>query len=176
MAELIKGENYVLFFREYAKRATEDAAKLRFQTEHSLSFEKESEATKTKDGMINTITDGENSGDITSLAYANDDDTIETWKTLRDMFKRNALVEMWEVDFTGATKDQLKVEPTYYQGYFNSFEISAPADDKVELSFGFAINGNGVTGEDTLTASQLAAVKSGLYEYHKLAKETGPQG
>lgn len=173
MAQLINGENFILFFRDYSKRATEDAAKLRFQTEHSLSFEKESEATKTKDGMINTITDGENTGEITSLAYVNDDDTIETWKILREMFKANKLVEMWEVDFTGATENDLAVEPTYYQGYFTAFEISAPADDKVELTFSYAINGNGVEGKDTLTESQLKAVKSNLYEYHKLAKETG---
>ena len=55
MAELIMGENLVLFFREYAKRNSEDGAKLRFQTEHSLSFEKESEGTKTKDGVMNSI-------------------------------------------------------------------------------------------------------------------------
>ena len=49
MAELIMGKNLILFFREYAKRTTEDGSKLRFQTEHSMSFEKETEATSTKE-------------------------------------------------------------------------------------------------------------------------------
>ena len=51
MAELIMGKNLILFFREYAKRTTEDGSKLRFQTEHSMSFSKETEATSTKDGI-----------------------------------------------------------------------------------------------------------------------------
>lgn len=168
MAELISGRNLILFFREYANRATEDGSKLRFQTEHTMSFEKESEATLTKDGVINTIADGENTADITSLAYVDDEGTIETWKTLRDMFRRNALVELWEIDITGAESESLDVEPTYYQGYFTSFEISAPADGQVELSYSFAINGNGVEGTDTLTAEQLLAVQSSLYEYQSI--------
>lgn len=172
MAELIMGKNLILFFREYALRATQDGAKLRFQTEHSMSFEKETEATPTKDGIINTISDGENTVDITSLAYIDDEETIEVWKQLRDMFKRNALVEIWEVDITNATAETLAVEPLYIQGYFTSFEISAPADGQVELSYSFAINGNGVTGEDTLTAEQLTAVQSSLYEY-KTIQATG---
>lgn len=172
MAELIIGENLILFFREYAKRATEDASKLRFQTEHSMSFDKQTEGTKTKDGVINSISDGENSADITSLAYVEDTDTIEVWRQLRDMFNRNALVELWEVDFTGVTPENLDVKPMYYQGYFTSFNISAPADGKVELSYSFAINGNGVEGVDTLTPEQLSAVKSALYEYKTLAKES----
>ena len=172
MAQLISGRNLILFFREYAERANEDGAKLRFQTEHSISFEKESEATLTKDGVINTIADGENTADITSLAYVDDEGTIETWKTLRSMFRRNALVELWEVDITNATADNLVVDPTYYQGYFTSFEISAPADGQVELSYSFAINGNGVEGTDTLTAEQLEAVQSTLYEY-KTIQATG---
>ena len=172
MAQLISGRNLILFFREYAERANEDGAKLRFQTEHSISFEKESEATLTKDGVINTIADGENTADITPLAYVDDEGTIETWKTLRNMFRRNALVELWEVDITNATADNLEVDPTYYQGYFTSFEISAPADGQVELSYSFAINGNGVEGTDTLTAEQLEAVQSTLYEY-KTIQATG---
>ena len=174
MAELIMGKNLILFFREYAKRTTEDGAKLRFQTEHSMSFSKETEATSTKDGIINTISDGENTVDITSLAYIDDEDTIETWKELRDMFKRNALVEIWEVDITNATASALAVEPLYIQGYFTSFEISAPADGQVELSYSFAINGNGVTSADTLTAEQLTAVQSTLYEYQTI-KATGAE-
>ena len=88
------------------------------------------------------------------------------------MFKRNALVEIWEVDITNATAETLDVEPLYIQGYFTSFEISAPADGQVELSYSFAVNGNGVTGEDTLTAEQLSAVQSSLYEY-KTIQATG---
>ncbi|MBF0843830.1 phage major tail protein, TP901-1 family, partial [Streptococcus danieliae] len=59
MAELLLGKNLILFFRDYAERATADASKLRFQVEHTISLEKESEATSTKDGKIVAISDGE---------------------------------------------------------------------------------------------------------------------
>lgn len=168
--EVVNGRNVILFFRERAKHATEDASKLRFQTEHSISMEKETESTITKDGAINAITDGENTADITSLAYADDTNTMTTWQKLQDMFERNALVEMWQVDITKATSDNLQVNPTYFQGYFSSFELSAPADGQVELNYSFAINGNGVKGTDTLTAGQLREVETAIYDYEKMEK------
>lgn len=172
MAELLMGKNLVLFFREEAKKATEDGAKLRFQTEHSISKEKETESIPTKDGVINTIGDGENTAEVTSLAYIDDKETITTWRTLEDMFDRNALVEMWEVDITNPEAETF--DAVYYQGYFTSFELSAPADGQVELNYSFAINGKGVKGKDTLTEAQLASVKAAMYEYTKIqAVSTG---
>lgn len=170
--EVLSGRNVIVFFREYAKKATEDASKLRFQTEYSISMEKETESTVTKDGNINTINDGENEAEITSLAYREDGETIETWKKLQDMFNRNALVEMWQVDVTYVTKEKLDVTPDYFQGYFSSFELSAPADDKVELNYTYAINGNGVTGEDKLSEEQLAMIEAAIYGYEKMAATT----
>lgn len=162
------GKNLVLFFREWSKRKTEDGAKLRFQMEHSISKEKETEATVTKDGVINTIADGENTAEVTSLAYVDDTETITTWEKLEEMFDRNALVEMWQVDITNPEAKEFT--PTYYQGYFTSFEISAPADGQVELSYSYAINGKGVKGDDTLTEAQLKSVQSTMYEYTKIQK------
>lgn len=170
MVEVLNGKNVILFFREFAKRETESAAKLRFQTEHSISKSKENESTTTKDGVINSISDGENTADITSLAYSDDTQTLTTWQRLEEMFDKNALVEMWQVDISGVTSDNLQVKPTYFQGYFTDFELSAPADGQVELSYTFAINGNGVGGDDVLTSEQLNSVQATVYEYQKMAK------
>ncbi len=52
MASVISGKDMLLFFRKRADHATVDASKLRFQTEHSISMEKESESTQTKDGNV----------------------------------------------------------------------------------------------------------------------------
>lgn len=166
--QVLSGRDVILFFRERALHETEDASKLRFQTEHSISQEKDNESTLTKDGIINSISDGENTADITSLAYRDDQATLTTWKQLKDMFNRNALVEMWQVDITDVTPESPEVEATYYQGYFTSFEQSNPADGNVELSYSYAINGNGVDGTDTLTEEQITAVQSLLYEYESM--------
>lgn len=169
---VLSGRNVLLFFRERAKHATEDASRLRFQTEHSISKEKETNTTITKDGPISSISDGESTADISSLAFVDDTVTMTTWEELEDMFDRNALVEMWQVDITKATTTNPDVKPTYFQGYFSSFELSAPADGEVELSYSFVINGNGVKGDDQLTAGQLASIESAIYEYETM-KATG---
>lgn len=172
MAELLQGANLLLFFRELAKRTVEDGSKLRFQTEHSISKSKETETTMTKDGPMSTISDGETTIEVSSIAYVDDIETMTTWEKLEDCFDRKALMEVWEVDITKVTPEQLAVKPTYRQGYFSDFEKSAPADGKVELNYSMVINGNGVKGEDALTAEQLKAVKAAAYEYQKIAKAT----
>lgn len=171
MATVISGKDMLLFFRKRADHATADASKLRFQTEHSISMEKESESTQTKDGNIVTVSDGENSADISSLAYREDGETIEVWKELKRNFQNNDLMEMWQVDINSGL-DGADLDADYYQGYFTAFELSSAADGNVELSYTFAINGNGAEGTDSLTPEQLAEVRNAQYDYETL-KATG---
>lgn len=168
MANLIKGKELLLFFRREKDHETKDGARLRFQTEHTLSMEKETEAIVTKDGVINTISDGENTIEITSLAYRDDKETLETWEELRDWFEANEKVEVWEVDITSEKEE--KYRTTYYQGYFSSFELTATAEETVELSYTYVIDGNGVRGNDTLSEAQKSAIESTLYEYRTIQK------
>ncbi|QBX23722.1 tail protein [Streptococcus phage Javan146] len=170
MTELIQGKSFLLFFRKLADAESEAADKLKFQTEHAIKMEKETEATKTKDGIINSLSDGENTIDIKSFAYTIDKGTTAIWKKLRKYFKAGDVVEIWQVDLTSKGSDGQKYEAEYFQGYFTSFEISAPADGQVELSMTYAINGNGVEGEDNLTPEQEQAVSDVLYKYKSMAK------
>lgn len=174
VARLLSGKDLILFFRKYADREQSEGAKLKFQTEHSISKEKESEAINTKDGIIQTISSGENSADITSLAYVEDNGTLEVWKELEEWFDDEELVEVWEVDITTATETG-EYTARYYQGYFNSFEKSAPSDGQVELSIAYGINGNGITGTDTLTEGQVGAINNALYEYETINKVQGQE-
>lgn len=166
--KVLSGRNVILFFRALEKKATEDASKLRFQTEHAISKEKEVESTVTKDGVYNTISPGSNTADISSLAYEDDSVTIEVWRELEQMFDAEKVVEMWQVDISNVSSDSLSVEPDYFQGVFTSFEITSPAEGEVELNYSYAINGGGVRGTDTLSPSQLAAVESTIYEYESM--------
>ena len=171
MASVISGKDMLLFFRKRADHATADASKLRFQTEHSISMEKESESTQTKDGIYVTVSDGENSADISSLAYREDDETIEVWKELKGYFQDNEEMEMWQVDINSGLNGT-DLDADYYRGFFTAFELSAAADGNVELSYTFAINGNGAEGTDSLTPEQLAEVRNAQYDYETL-KATG---
>ncbi|MFA9493543.1 phage major tail protein, TP901-1 family [Streptococcus sp. E17BB] len=178
MAELIQGKDFVVFFRRVIDQKKQDAGKVRFQTEHTINSEKEVESTNTKDGVVNSISDGETSGDFTSLAYREDGDTVNMWKEMRKWFQAKDKVEVWQVDLGSKRLQGGKevYDVDYYQGYFKSFEISAPSDDKVELSYEMAIDGNGIQAVDSLTETQKAAVEAAQYAYHTLAKETDVTG
>lgn len=175
MTELILGKDLMVFFRRVKDQKTQDAAKVRFQTEHTFNAEKEVEATKTKDGVVNSISDGEVSGEFVSLAYREDGATNEMWREMQKWFFAGDKVECWQVDLASKRmsggKEIYNVE--YYQGYLKNFETSAPADDKVELSYEMAIDGNGIISTDSLTDAQKKAVASAQYDYHTLAKEDG---
>lgn len=166
-ATLINGREMMLFVRARKDHATTDAARNRFQTEHSISMGMDVESTVTKDGIINSIADGENTVDMSSLAYRDDEATIETWKEMRTWFKNKELVELWQVDIESGL-DGADLEADYFQGYLTSFEMSSPADGNVTLSFSYAINGAGVEGTDTLTEEQLQAVRNAQYDYQTL--------
>lgn len=172
MAKTIHGMDLVLFFRKLADKATEDGARLRFQTEHSISEGKESESNATKDGSVVNVTDGEGSIDFTSYAYTEDDGTIAMWETLHEWFQAEEMTEIWEVNTKNVTSEGT-YEPTYYVGYFTDYEKSAPADGIVELNFTFTLEGSGVKGEDTLTEAQLATLGSKAREYESLNKSDG---
>lgn len=175
MTELILGKDLMVFFRRVKDQKTQDAAKVRFQTEHKINAEKEVETIKTKDGVVNSISDGEVSGEFVSLAYREDGTTTEMWREMRKWFIAGDKVECWQADLASkrmsGAKEVYDIE--YYQGYLKNFEISAPADDKVELSYEMAIDGNGIISTDSLTEAQKKAVASAQYDYHTLAKEDG---
>ncbi|HEL1740170.1 TPA: phage major tail protein, TP901-1 family [Streptococcus suis] len=176
--ELIQGKDLVVFFRRVIDQKKQDAGKVRFQVEHTINSEKEVETTITKDGVVNSITDGETSGDFTSLAYRENVDTVNMWKEMRKWYLAKDKVEVWQVDLGSKRQHEDKevYDVDYYQGYFKNFEISAPSDDKVELSYEMTMDGNGVQAVDSLTATQKAAVEAAQYDYHTLAKETEVSG
>lgn len=163
MAELLGGKSALVFFREESKSATESGTRYRFQTEVSMNESKESESTATTDGTVNTLTDGENTIDISSMAYVDDDDTTAQWRELRALFRKGAKMEVWIIYNTGKTQQ----DADYAQGYFTSFEMSAPSDGKIELSSSFVIDGIPKEGKEQLTEEQLGLIDSD-YEYQSV--------
>lgn len=168
----IHGMDLVLFFRKLAEKETADGARLRFQTEHSISESKETESNPTKDGQVVNVTDGEGSIDFTSYAYIEDGATIAMWETLYEWFQAEEMTEIWEVNTKDITPEG-SYKPTYYVGYFTDYEKSAPADGIVELNFTFTLEGSGVKGEDTLTEAQLATLGSKAREYESINNSGG---
>ncbi len=80
---------------------------------------------------------------------------------LKAAMLNDELIEIWEVDASqeGDTTNAGKYKSTYYQGYITNLEKSANAEDFVELSMDFGINGTGEDGWATLTTEQQAAAQ-----------------
>lgn len=175
MPQVTHGKDLVLFFRRLADNETEDGARLRFQTEHTISEEKETESNATKDGNVVNVTDGENEMDFTSFAYTEDNGTLAMWEELRGWFQAEDKIEAWEVNLKDVTPEGV-YNPTYYVGFFSAFEKSAPSDGNVELNFTITLEGNGVTGEDTLTEAQSEMLGTKAREYESLNRSEPPVG
>ena len=47
-----------------------------------------------------------------------------------------------------------KFKGMYFQGYLTEFEITSSADENVEVSLTFGVNGSGKRGDVTVTAQQ----------------------
>lgn len=171
------GKDLILFFRRRKDHQTEDGAKLRFATEHSINEEKTSNSTMTKDGNKNSISDGENTADISSLLERLEreqtgDATVEVWKQLRRWYRANEEVEIWEVDAGSGVDGEYDVQ--YMRGHFTSFAIAAPADGDATLEASYAINGHIIEESDTLTPAQIETLEATQYEYASI-QATAPE-
>lgn len=177
-AEIINGKDYLSFFRRYADRTKKDAAAIRFMTEVSVKLEKETDSTSTVDGKVSSVSDGDNTLDVKSIAYRTEDpEVIEMWKQMREWFINEEVVEIWNVDIksghTNESTSKTEYFVDYFQGKFTEFEMTSAADGKVELSYSYAIDGRGIWNhKDALTDEQQLAVKAAQYAYHTLAKVT----
>lgn len=152
--ETVKGINRILLFRPLNKAGTEAASKLAFQTEHDVSKSRDVDSVSTKDGKIQSLGDLETEISVTSVLAKGDTFAEEMEKAFDD----GEIIEIWDIDRTGEGSDG-KYPATYYQAYATTFNQTPNAEDDVEMSIDFAVNGKGQKGEATLTAEQESVVQ-----------------
>ena len=75
---------------------------------------------------------------------------------LEQALDNDSLLEIWEVNLAeeGTTENVGKFKAKYFQGYLTELEVTSNAEDNVEVSLTFGINGNGQDGWATVTAKQ----------------------
>ena len=73
--EVMDGKDLLAFFRLLKDRTKNDASRIRFMTEQTLSMEKETDSQTTVDGIVSSIADGENTIEFSALAYRDTDGT-----------------------------------------------------------------------------------------------------
>lgn len=153
----VSGKKIVYLYRIKSDAATKAAATLAFTTENTRTKSKDADTTETKDGSIRTPGATEVEISATSL-LAKGDTLIDELEAAMDDDK---LIEIWEANLEEPVgQDNTKFKGRYFQGYLTEFEKTSAAEDFVECSLTFGINGEGVSDGGngiTVTAEQQEA-------------------
>lgn len=152
--EMLQGKNKILLFRKLSEQSVE-AAKLVFQTEHTFSYSRSLDKIVTKDGTIIKV--GELESEVSIEAIQAKSDPIS--EVLRDSVLKGEKLELWEVTVDEDLKEDDKYPAVYCQGYLDSWESPASAEDEATISSNFNIELEPQFGEATLSAEQTEAVQ-----------------
>lgn len=172
MTELnpIHGKNKILKFRLLEEAATEKAARLALQTEHSWNYSRDNESIQTKDGNISSSAGLEVTLDITAISsYDAVNDML--FKAVRD----NKKLEVWEIDITQKgteTENQGKYKAMYAQGDLSEWALPNNVESLVELSTNMTIDGVPVEGWATLTPEDIQEIQA-AYSFRDTTEFTG---
>lgn len=150
-AEAVQGKKIVYLYRIKSKAATNDGATLAFTTENGRTKSKDADSTATKDGSIRTP--GVVETEITATSILAKGDTL--LDSLEDAMDNDELIEIWEANLAEpAEGGENKFKGMYFQGYLTEIEKTSNAEDMVECSLTFAVNGSGKRGDVTVTVEQ----------------------
>ena len=152
-AEAVQGKKIVYLFRILEDAATADGAILAFTTENGRTKSKDADSTMTKDGSVRTP--GAAEVEITATTLLAKGDTMID--KLEDALDGDKLIEIWEANLAEPVTNPEatgKFAGMYFQGYLTEIEKTSNAEDNVEISLTFGVNGTGKRGEVTVTAAQ----------------------
>lgn len=152
--EAVSGKRIVYLFRIQENAATDNGTIIAFTTENTRTKSKDADSTATKDGSIRTP--GTMEQEISATAILAKGDTMI--KSLEAALDNDKLMEIWEANLDEPIANQNnKFAGKYFQGYLTEVEYSSNAEDMVEVSLSFGINGKGADGNVTVTTDQQAA-------------------
>lgn len=151
-SEAVSGKKIIYLYRIKEKSTTDDAVGLAFTTENERTKSKDADSTATKDGTVRTP--GSAEVEVTASSLLKKGDTFID--DLEDALDNDKLMEIWEVNLEeeGTDKNAGKYKSKYFQGYLTELDQTSSAEDNVELSLTFGINGNGVSGYATVSEEQ----------------------
>mgnify|MGYP003306690048 CR=1 FL=1 len=150
-AEAVQGADIVYLYRIKSKAANTNGVALAFTTENERTKTKDGDSTATKDGSIRTP--GVVEQEITATSILAKGDTLVA--ELEDAMDSDELMEIWEANLAEPVGEGTnKFAGRYFQGYLTEVSVSSNAEDHVEVSLTFGINGSGAKGEVTVSAEQ----------------------
>ena len=149
--EAVQGKKIVYLYRVEKNAATKNGTQIAFTTENERTKSKDADSTATKDGSIRTPGTAEVEITATSI-LAKGDEIIDE---LEEAMDSDDLIEIWEANLDEpADAGENKFKGTYFQGYLTEIDKTSSAEDFVEISLTFGVNGNGAKGDVTVSAEQ----------------------
>ena len=156
------GKNKILAFRKLSEAATKAGAKLAFQVEHTLNYERNNDSTATKDGAV--INPGGLVATLEINALASNDPVNNL---LMESVIEGEKLEIWEIDLTApTTPGGSTYNALYMRGNLRSWSIPAPTEGPVEISTSADIDGMPQDGTVTFTPEQEEEIQ---YAFRDLA-------
>lgn len=155
----IRGKDKFLLFRKLSDATKNIAAKLALQTNHEWSYERDTEATPTKDGAVNST-----GGLVVSLeieAISSNDDVNNL---LFDAVLQDEKLEVWEVNMASYSETDQMYDMLYARGNLNEWTVPNDVEELSELSTTMSIDGRPVKGRAKLTTEQKLIIES-LYGF-----------
>ena len=154
----VEGKKIVILMRPYKDAASTPAALIPFGTSDSESVSADSDTTITKDGTVNTpgTATVELSKEALMSYNTNDPDGTTMVDKLKAAAKNRDKVEAWVVNLARPGATSGKYVGTYYQGYLNSFDVDAAAEDLATVSMDYTADGVGADGDCTVDATAIA--------------------
>lgn len=153
-AEAVQGKKIVYLYRIKKDAATQNGTTLAFTTENGRTKSKDADSTATKDGSIRTPGTAEVEITATSILSKGD----KMIDKLEDALDGDELIEIWEANLLEpAETGNNKFKGMYFQGYLTEIEKNSNAEDFVECSLTFGVNGSGVRGDVTVSVDQQEA-------------------
>lgn len=155
-AEAVSGKKLVYLYRIKSKAAEKDGVALAFTTENERTKSKDSDSVVTKDGSIRVPDAVEQEITATSLLAKGSTFVDE----LEDAMDNDEIIEIWEANLDEPVADsKTQFKGMYFQGYLTEVAVASNAEDHVEVSLTFAINGSGARGNVTVSAEQQAVAE-----------------
>lgn len=158
MATIEFGKDKILMFRKLGDKNA--AAKLALQTEHTLTYERSNDVTKTKDGAVTS--DG-------GLEVKLEINAISTKDEVNEMLANSVIegykVEIWEIDLS--TNRSGQCDALYMQGSLGSWEVPANVEENVTISTEVTIDGKPAKGKVTLSTEEQNTI---LYAFKDITR------
>lgn len=151
----VAGKKIAYLYRIMSAEKDHNATAIAFVTENERTKSRDVETTATKDGTI--VTPGTTEGEVTASSKLKAGDTfIDELETAMDNGEK---MEIWEVNLAekqgGGSGNKFKAK--YFRGYMTELDQTSNAEDDVELSLTFKLEGNGAAGYATVTEEQQEA-------------------